>query len=642
MKLNLDILIFFTSFVFIALASRQIGHFFARFKLPLITGFILTGVIAGPFVLNLISKETTQNLRFVYEISLAFIAFSAGCELHLRELRDRLKSIKWITVGLVVFTFIFGSLTTFMLAGFIPFMKDMSVPSRIAVSILAGAILVARSPSSAIAVVKELHAKGTFTQTVLGVTVIMDVVVIILFAINSSLADALLTNLSFNLSFLTLLFSELLLTLIIAFGLGQIIKLTLSLRVNSTFKTSVLLLLGYGVFIISAEIRSFTHAHLRFEVLLEPLLICMAASFWVANYTNYRTDLRKILHDIGPPVYIAFFTLTGASLALDIVLITWPIALALFAVRIVSIFIGTFSGGTLAGDPKRHNRVSWMAFITQAGIGLALAEQVAVEFPEWGSAFATMIISVIILNQIVGPPFFKWSLFLVKEAHPPAKAPELHGMSNAIIFGIEARSMALARQLKANHWQVKVVTRGTDNEKRLGDSNIEICSTSDFSYDSLKRLGVGEAQTIVAMLSDDDNYEICNLVYEKFGTENFVACLKDRANFSRFHQLNALIVEPSTALISLLDHFVRSPSSASLFMGREPGWDIIDLEVRHASLDGVFLRDLSLPLDALILSVRRGKQMLISRGHTRLRVGDWVTVVGSHKSLDELSLRFDV
>ena len=49
-------------------------------------------------------------------------------------------------------------------------------------ALLAGAILVARSPSSAIAVVKELRAHGPFTKTVLGVTVIMDVVVIIAFA----------------------------------------------------------------------------------------------------------------------------------------------------------------------------------------------------------------------------------------------------------------------------------------------------------------------------------------------------------------------------------------------------------------------------------------------------------------------------
>ena len=40
-----------------------------------------------------------------------------------------------------------------------------------------GVIAIARSPSSAIAVVRELRADGPFTQTVLGVTMVTDVVV---------------------------------------------------------------------------------------------------------------------------------------------------------------------------------------------------------------------------------------------------------------------------------------------------------------------------------------------------------------------------------------------------------------------------------------------------------------------------------
>ena len=81
----------------------------------------------------------------------------------------------------------------------------MPVTHQIAISIPAGAILVARSPSSAIAVVNELRAKGPFTKTVLGVTVIMDVVVIALFSVNSSVADALLTSHSLDLSLIALL-----------------------------------------------------------------------------------------------------------------------------------------------------------------------------------------------------------------------------------------------------------------------------------------------------------------------------------------------------------------------------------------------------------------------------------------------------
>ena len=164
-------------------------------KLPLISGFLFAGIIAGPFGLDFISAEAVEKLRFVDEISLAVIAFAAGSELYLRELRSRFRNIAWVTIGNILVVPLLGTLAVFLLADFIPFIQDLPSMSRLAVSLLAGAILVARSPSSAIALINELRASGPFTKTVLGVTMITDVVVIIIFAVNSSIADAILTNL---------------------------------------------------------------------------------------------------------------------------------------------------------------------------------------------------------------------------------------------------------------------------------------------------------------------------------------------------------------------------------------------------------------------------------------------------------------
>ena len=290
----------------------------------------------------------------------------------------------------------------------------------------------------------------------------------------------------------------------------------------------------------------------------------------------------------------------------------------------------------------RHNRISWMAYITQAGVGLGLAKEVVVEFPEWGAAFATIIISVIVANQIVGPPFFKWALHLVGEAHSRAKTPEFDGRRDAIIFGLEGQSFALARQLIAHGWDVKIATRQVDYVNEVGEgSDVDIYTIPDLSLGALKQLEAGQAEAIVVMLSDEENYEICSLAYEHFGTQNLIVRLNDRINYNRFTELGALIVDPSTALVSLLDHSVRSPSAASLMLGMETDQDVIELEVRNPELDGVAIRDMRLPLDMVILSVNRRGQMLISHGYTRLDLGDLVTVVGSVDSLEQMALRLD-
>ena len=58
-------------------------------------------------------------------------------------------------------------------------------------ALLIACLAVARSPSSAIAIIEELHAKGPFTTTVLTVTVLMDVVVVLLFALTQLVVNAL-------------------------------------------------------------------------------------------------------------------------------------------------------------------------------------------------------------------------------------------------------------------------------------------------------------------------------------------------------------------------------------------------------------------------------------------------------------------
>ena len=632
---------YIAGFAVVALASKQIGQYFRQAKLPLISGFLFTGVIAGPYILDLISADAVANLRFVDEIALALIAFAAGNELHVKELRDRMRSISWTIIGLVFVTFLFGALAILFLADHLAFMQEMPTSGRIAVAILGGAILVARSPSSAIAIVNELRARGPFTRTVLGVTVIMDVAVIVLFGINSSIADALLTDLPLNLGFAGLLLFELAVASGIGYLIYRIIDWILATRIHHYLKTVVVLGMGYSVFVFSSFLRELTHRELPFEVFLEPLLICMIGGFLISSLSAYRDDFSRILHLVGPTVYVLFFTLTGASLALDILLKTWPIALALFAVRLTGIFIGSFTGGSIAKDSPQYRRLSWMAYITQAGVGLGLAKEVAVEFPGWGDAFATVVIAVIVLNQIVGPPFFKWVINRVGESRLRATPAAFDGVRDALIFGLKAQSVTLARQLQKHNWQVKLVCTNQLEVDKFDAVDIDVHLVENLDLETLQALDAAHADAIVSFLPNDPSYQVLELAYEHFGTENLVVRLRDRDDYERFHELGVLVVEPQTAVISLLEHFVRSPVATSLLLGRDTDQDMVDQEIRNPSIHGLTLRDLRLPLDVLVLSIQRDGHTLISRGFTKFQLGDRVTMVGPKKKLQEAVLRFD-
>ena len=128
------------------------------------------------------------------------------------------------TISQLFVTFLCISVSVYLLQNVIPFMINMNEPSKIAVSILSGTIFIAKSPSSVVAVINELRAKGRFTQMVISVTVILDVLVIILFTICLTFANNLINQTHISFLFLWSIFLEFVIILIIGFIMIMILK----------------------------------------------------------------------------------------------------------------------------------------------------------------------------------------------------------------------------------------------------------------------------------------------------------------------------------------------------------------------------------------------------------------------------------
>lgn len=622
----------------VSIAANKIATVFQKINLPIITGFLMTGILCGPFVLDLIPKESISELNFINEVALAFIAFAAGAELYFRELMSKINSIKWNTLGQLFFSFGIGSITVFFLADYISFMQGMDFSVRLAVSLLAGTVFVARSPASAIAVINELKAKGPFTQTVMGVTVLKDFIVIILFAMCFNLSISLVSGNEFKYINVLLPVLEMLISAGIGYLLGKLLDFVLSWRIKSESKALVIVILGYSVYFVNhllADVSLIPDHFIR----LEPLITCIIASLYITNYSKYKPEFLSILHQTGPMIYAAFFTLTGASLNIYILFGIWPIALFFFGIRLLTIMGGSYAGGLIAQDPMRFVNVGWMPYITQAGVALGLTSLVSSQFPDWGPEFATIMIGIIVLNQIVGPPLFKHALRKLGEDKTKAKF-ETDGIRDAIIFGFESQSVALAKQLMSNNWKVQIVTL-MDKGSIVEPEDVPIRYMKEVNLEDFSAMGAAKTEAIVCMLSDKDNLTVCELAYQHFGTPDIIVRLNERTYYDKFLNLGVRVVDPSMAMISLMDHYVRSPQATSLLLGMEPGQDSRDLEVLNPDLHGVTLRDLRLPADVIILSIKRSGQMIISHGYTRLRLKDLVTFVGSKKSLDDLTRRFD-
>ena len=627
------------AFAVICLASYLIGQGFKRLRLPTITGYLFAGALVGSFGLDFLPSNAAESLRFVDEIALAVIAFVAGSELYLKELRQRLRPILFSAGGILVVTLVLVAVAVYLLTAFLPFTADWAVPARLATAVLGSAVLLALSPPSTIAVIKEVRARGPFTRTALGVTVLMDVVIIVLFAVATSLAGALLTGEPLSPGFAAVLLLDLGLAVGLGWVVGQLLKAMLGQRWPGLVKTALVLAIGYGVYALAGWVKTESVARLGFEVYIEPLLIAMIGGFLVTNFSRFRDEFDRILHEVGPLVYVAFFTITGLALKLDLLWATLPIAAVLFVVRMLGIGIGAAVGATLAGEPSAVRRFGWMAFITQAGIALGLSREVAVQFPELGNAFATLIISVVVLNEVFGPIFLKSVLKRVGEAHLPDAVPadEARGV---LILGVEGQSLALARALGRQGWNVIMADPDLEHIERLAAEDVDERHIPAVDEAVLEDLLTEHTAAVVALLPDDGaNLRALRFAFERRGIERLIVRPAGRRHERAFEELGAFIVDPASAMVTLLEQAVRVPQSAALLLRRAPGRLVIQLRVSNPDLDGVPLRDLRLPLDVLFLEVNRGGSAVVPSGHTVLHRGDDVTLVATPDSLGEVRMR---
>jgi Trk K+ transport system NAD-binding subunit/Kef-type K+ transport system membrane component KefB len=625
-------------FFVVSIAAFEIAKFLQRkIHFPLITGLILTGILAGSSFLDFIPEHALPKLNFLNEIALAIIAFSAGAELHLEELRSRLNSIKWMTVGQLVITFVFSTTFIYFIANYIPFMQNLDTYVRLAVSMLFGTIFVARSPSSAIAIINEMRARGPFVKTAMGVTVVIDVLVIILFAVTFSVVKTIIIGEPLNLIFLLVLLLEISLSILLGYVYGKLLELLLKTNLKFFLKSALIILIGYSIYLlnhfVSYQVELAGH---HFE--LEALLIAIVASFYITNYTQYSHEFEEIILKISPYIYIIFFTLTGDSLSLQTLINVIDIALLLFLLRVITLILGGFFGVWAAKEPSAYYKISWMPYVTQAGVAIGLTTMVSSAFPKWGHEFETIIIAIIVINQIIGPPLFKWAIKYIGEAHKKQEYKITGSQHYAVIFSLDSISLALAKLLQQKAWKVKIVT--TQKDYRIDD--VEILHVNEYNKNCIAKLNLGNPDSIILLYPDDaKNYEIAEWIYESIGSPNMITRLESGSYAAKFREIGVKVIEPTAAMVNLLDHLVRAPEATNILLGIDENQDTIDVEVRNPDLFGLRIRDLHLPQDVIILSLKRKGNTVITHGYTQLRIGDILTFVGSKKSLEQIRLRFE-
>jgi hypothetical protein len=168
------------AFGYVLVSAFFAGGLFKQLRLPRLTGYIVAGIVAGPMVLGLLSREMVASLELVNGIAIAMLGLTAGNEIELKSMKPLLRSIGAITVFGVLGTAALLSVAVWLLRPFLPFMHGLTPAQAAAVSLVLGVVMVAQSPAVVVALRDELRADGAVVRTAIGVVVLADLVVIVL------------------------------------------------------------------------------------------------------------------------------------------------------------------------------------------------------------------------------------------------------------------------------------------------------------------------------------------------------------------------------------------------------------------------------------------------------------------------------
>ena len=355
------------------------GWLTSKINLPSVTGYILSGLILGPSVLNIITGDVYNSLGFVNELALGILAISVGTELH----RDMIKRLgRDLTILSVANTLLSFALTT-------AFTYFLGLP--ITYALVLGALSMTVSPSGVVSMVKETRARGEMTQTLLGLVAFDNLITIIVFGIVVAFVTSVGNTDANNLTLILSVFLDIIFAGLIGLGVGLFVAFFIRQMLPND---RLLVIIGAAILFNSGIATVLT---------LSPILINIVAGATITNLTNRRGLVSEVISRMDLPIFVVFLTLAGAHLDIAIFARVGLIGMAYIGGRLIGKVLGAFTASHVTSLSQKARQNIGLSLLPQAGIAIGLATIAEQSVPGAKGVLTGVVLTGVVFFEIVGP-----------------------------------------------------------------------------------------------------------------------------------------------------------------------------------------------------------------------------------------------
>ncbi len=314
------------SLALIFMVGMILGKLFTQLKLPSLIGMLLTGIVLGPYVLNLLDSKILEISTELRQIALIAILTRAGLNLDIQDLKK---------VGRPAILMCFVP-ACFEIVGMI-----ILAPSFLGLSVVEaavmGTVIAAVSPAVIVPRMLKLMESGygreqSIPQMIMAAGSVDDVFVIVLFAASTSLAQGgEISAMSF-----VVIPTSILLGLCVGIVVGLILnKLFIEIHMRDTEKVLIILALSFVFVTVENQMEG--------VIGFSGLLAVMAMGATVQNRRAVvATRLSEKFSRLWVCAEILLFVLVGATVNIQYAKKAGLMAIALILCVLVFRMIGVF------------------------------------------------------------------------------------------------------------------------------------------------------------------------------------------------------------------------------------------------------------------------------------------------------------
>lgn len=371
------------------------GKLIQKVKMPAILGWLITGIILGPYVLNLMSNDIMSSGWYTTLIPVVqiVVGIMLGSNLDYNKIKDYGKQVIALTFSEMGTTFVVVFLT------FAAIFYFMEIP--ILVALIIGAVSMATAPAPPLTVINEYNTDGPVTKTLIPMTVLNSIIVnLVVFALASVLQSIFADTSSSVLMTLSLmLFVPVIYGGIVGVIVGKLFSEERQASTNAWLFILATFVMILGSFFIDRVIYP------------EPMM-----NFLIIGI-SYMTGVINVITDkIEEDIYTLFGSIQSVALLLLIINLAAPLdptslvsAGMLLVVYIVARFIGKYFGIFAAskamGLDENIQKYLGLVLTPHAGISIVLAgvgaNAIATIAPEYANLIQVVIPGAALVNEVL-------------------------------------------------------------------------------------------------------------------------------------------------------------------------------------------------------------------------------------------------